>query len=47
MPLLTHKFTNEKRANDFFKKLRLKGFRPFMTRKIKGLKRAYIVQYNR
>lgn len=47
MAILTHKFTNEKRANDFFAKLRSKGIRPWMVRRIKGLKRLYIVQYSR
>jgi cell division septation protein DedD len=47
MAILTHKFRNEKRANEFFQKLRAKGFRPYITRHIKGLKRLYIVQYNR
>jgi hypothetical protein len=47
MPILTHKFTTQKRADDFAMKLAKAGYKPWHIFKRKGLKRTYIVQYNR
>jgi hypothetical protein len=47
MPIMTHKFSSQKRADEFAKKLVKAGFRPWHTFKRKGLKRSYIVQYQR